>query len=199
MDERPTRDILDATYLALCEHGFADLTVQDIAAHTETSKATIHYHYDSKRDLFVAFLADLYDRYTDRMDGVTGETPREELLALVAASLEEGEDVPGVDFRTAMLEIKAQSPYDEAFRERLREFDDYLFERVRSVVAAGIEAGEFDEDVDPHRVAEFLTTTIAGAHTRRVAADRSLDRLRETLAEYVERNLVVDDASEVSD
>ncbi|WP_134671192.1 TetR/AcrR family transcriptional regulator [Halorussus marinus] len=198
MDDRPTRDILDATYLALCEHGFADLTVQDIAAHTETSKATIHYHYDSKRDLFVAFLADLYEGYTDHMDGVTRESPREELFALVEASLEEGDDVPGVDFRTAMLEIKAQSPYDDAFRERLREFDDYLFERIRSVVAAGIEAGEFDDDVDPDRVAEFLTTTISGAHTRRVAVDHSLDRLRETLIEYVERNLVADETAEVS-
>ncbi|MCG1003331.1 MULTISPECIES: TetR/AcrR family transcriptional regulator [Halobacterium] len=196
MAAQPTDEILDATYRALCEHGFANLTVQDIADHSEKSKATIHYHYDSKHDLFTAFLDDLYGDYVDHLDSVEGETHREHLLALVEFSLAEGGDVPGIDFRTAMLEIKAQAPYEEDFRERLTKFDRYLADRIRDVVEAGVEAGEF-RDVDPETTAEFLVTTIKGAHTRRVSVDHPLDRIRETLVEYVETRLV-DDRTEVS-
>jgi TetR/AcrR family transcriptional repressor of nem operon len=194
MAAQPTDEILDATYRALCEHGFADLTVQDIADNSEKSKATIHYHYDSKQDLFEAFLEYLYDDYTDHVDDVSGETYREHLLALVEFSLAEGGDVPGIDFRTAMLEIKAQAPYDEGFRKRLTDFDQYLTDRIEAVVADGVEAGEFHADVDPETTAEFLVTTIKGAHTRRVSVNHPIDRIRETLAEYVETHLVADGA-----
>ncbi|NIC00551.1 TetR/AcrR family transcriptional regulator [Halobacterium sp. R2-5] len=190
----PTDEILEATYRALCEHGFADLTVQDIADHSEKSKATIHYHYDSKHDLFTAFLEYLYDDYTEHVDAVDGDTHRERLLALVEFSLAEGGDVPGIDFRTAMLEIKAQAPYDDAFREQLTRFDRYLADRIREVIEAGVDAGEFREDVDPETTAEFLLTTIKGAYTRHVSVDHPLDRIRETLAEYVETRLVADRA-----
>lgn len=198
MAEQPTREILDATYRALCEHGYADLTVQNIADHSEKSKATIHYHYDSKHDLFSAFLQDLYEDYADRLDAVSGETRREELLALLEFVLAEGGDAPDVDFRTALLEVKAQAPYDEAFRDRLAEFDEVLADRIRSVVAAGVAAGEFDDGVDPETTAEFLVTAVKGAHTRRVAVDHSLEGIRETLGEYVETNLVAG-AREVND
>ncbi|GAA0285620.1 TetR/AcrR family transcriptional regulator [Halobacterium noricense] len=194
MAAQPTDEILDATYRALCEHGFADLTVQDIADNSEKSKATIHYHYDSKQDLFEAFLEYLYDDYIDHVDDVSGETHREHLLALVEFSLAEGGDVPGIDFRTAMLEIKAQAPYDGGFRKRLTDFDQYLTDRIETVVEAGVEAGEFRADVDPETTAEFLVTTIKGAHTRRVSVNHPLDRIRETLAEYVETRLVADGA-----
>ncbi|MEF8974259.1 MAG: helix-turn-helix domain-containing protein, partial [Haloarcula sp.] len=40
-------DIMDATYRALCTHGYADLTMQDIADESDKSKAALHYHYDS--------------------------------------------------------------------------------------------------------------------------------------------------------
>lgn len=193
MADESTDEILEATYRALCKHGFADVTVQDIADRSAKSKATIHYHYDSKQDLFTAFLASLYDDYTDRLDAVAGDTAREELLALLEFSLAEGDDAPGIDFRTAMLEIKAQAPYDDGFRERLTAFDTYLTDRIRDVVASAVAAGEFRADVDPDRTAEFLVTTIKGAHTRRVAVDHPLDRIRGTLVEYVETRLVAGD------
>jgi len=194
MAAEPTDEILEATYRALCEHGYADLTVQDIADNSEKSKATIHYHYDSKQELFEAFLEYLYEDYTEHLDAVGGDTYREQLLALVEFSLAEGGDVPGIDFRTAMLEIKAQAPYDEGFRDRLGEFDRYLAERIESIVAGGVAAGEFRGDVDPETTAEFLVTTIKGAHTRRVSVNHPLDRIRETLTEYVETRLVADGA-----
>lgn len=82
MADEPASEILDATYRALCEYGYANITLQDIAAEADTSKASIHYHYDSKNQLFVAFLDELYNQFTNRVGSPTGDTPREQLEAL---------------------------------------------------------------------------------------------------------------------
>ncbi|SEP09097.1 transcriptional regulator, TetR family [Halogranum amylolyticum] len=55
MATQPQR-FLEATYRALCRHGYADLTVGDIAAEAERSKSLVHYYYGSKEHLFTEFL-----------------------------------------------------------------------------------------------------------------------------------------------
>lgn len=76
MADDPATEILDATYRALCAHGYANLTLQDIAVEADTSKASIHYHYDSKNQLFAAFLDELFERFIDRVDSPEGDTPQ---------------------------------------------------------------------------------------------------------------------------
>lgn len=198
MSEDPTNDILESTYRALCEHGYAALTLQDIAAESETSKATIHYHYGTKDELFSAFLSYLYERYTSRIDAASDDDPREHLSLLLEASLLNHADVPDQRFQTAILEVKAQAPYDDAIQQHLAEFDAYLFERLRTIVEAGVEAGEFDETVEPSAVADFLTTTVKGAHTRQVTVDHAPEQLYDTMIDYIETHLIADEPAEVS-
>ncbi|MFC6767694.1 TetR/AcrR family transcriptional regulator [Natrinema soli] len=196
MNDEPTSEILNATYRALCKHGYAELTLQCIAAESEMSKAAIHYYYESKNELFVAFLDFLYDRYTTQIDSTARDSPREHLRSLLEVLLTTDEDTPGTEFRTAMLEVKAQAPYDDEIQDRLVEFGDYLFERIREIIAAGIDAGEFDESVAPSRIAEVFTTIIVGSHTRQVAVDYSTDRLGETITSYIETHLLISTAVE---
>lgn len=198
MDDDPKTEILDATYQALCTHGYANLTLEDIAAESDRSKASIHYYFDRKRDLFAAFLGYLFEKYTDVVDGSTGDTARETLLALLDVLLTDGEDAPDTEFQTAMLEMKAQAPYDDGVRAWFTESDELLSDRIRAIIADGVESGELDERVDPDLSAEFLTTAIQGARTRRVAVGHSMDRIHEVTTRYVETQLVGRDASEVS-
>ena len=194
MNDEPAQEILGATYRALCEHGYAALTLQDIAAEADRSKASIHYHYDSKDELFVAFLDFLYERYADHLDSAAGDTPREHLLSLLDTLLTDAEDAPDTGFRTAMLEVQAQAPYNDAVQDQLTAFDERLFGQLREIIEAGIDAGEFGESVDPELAAEFLTTTINGAHTRQVAVDHSTGPLYDAVRRYVETQLVADAA-----
>lgn len=177
-----------ATYRALCRHGFASLTMQDIADESPKSKAALHYHYDTKHDLLVAFLEYLYDRFRERVDAIDHDDPAERLLALAETVL----DPPAPDereFRTAMLELRAQAPYDADYRDRLAEFDRHVRERVAETVAEGVERGVFAADTDPDAVATFVVTVVSGAHTRRVTLDCPdcpIDAARTVLTEYVE-------------
>ena len=198
MDDDTATEILEATYRALCQHGYAALTVKDIAAEAGRSKASIHYYYDSKENLFTEFLDFLYERYTAKITGVDGSTPREELDALLDTVLTDGGQTPGQEFRTAILEIKAQAPYNDAFRTQLGRFDAVLFDRLQEIIAAGVETGEFDSRVEPTVAAEFLVTAITGAHTRHVATDRSMDRFNKTVTRYAETHLLADTPAEAT-
>jgi len=197
MADDPATEILDATYRALCEHGYANLTLQDIAAEADASKSSIHYHYDSKDQLFVAFLDDLYDRFTDRVDSPEGDTPYEQLDELLQVLLTTDAEPPLREFRTVMLELKAQAPYNSTLQERLTGFDEYLIEQLREILAAGMDEGEFDDDIEPARDVEFLATTITGAQTRHVTINQPSDQLYDTMTRYMERHLLADEQPEV--
>lgn len=61
-----------ATYRALCAHGYADLTMQEIANEAGVSKAALHYHYDTKRALILSFLDMLSSDFEARLDDALG-------------------------------------------------------------------------------------------------------------------------------
>ena len=193
MGDDVSEAIMAATYRALCTHGYADLTMQDIADETDKSKAALHYHYDSKRDLLLAFLDHLNDAFTDRVRDPPGETPAARLRTFVDRVLSPPE--PDADareaFGTAMLELKAQAPYDDGVRERMRAFDDFLLETVRGLLEDGTEAGTF-RAVEPDDTSRFIVTAIEGAWTKHVAVDQDLACTRRMLRNYVDTHLVAD-------
>ena len=174
---------VEATYRALCECGFADVTMQDIADETDRSKAALHYHYDGKEDLFRHFLEYLYEEFEQTTADPSGETPAERLIGLVRAVLRTEDD--GQQFTTAFLEIKAQAPYREGFREQLTRFDDRVRDRVATLVAEGREAGEFPPETDPDELAAFVTTYLHGTWTRSVAAGGDVAAMRERLVAHL--------------
>lgn len=196
MDDTPTTDILEATYRALRQHGYANLTLHDIAIESSKSKATIHYHFGTKRELFLAFLDYLYDQYTEQIDAASGETPRTHLTSLLNTLLRNPTDHPNQGFQTVLLEIRAQAPYDATIQAKLVEFDAYLSDRFEAIIEAGIQARKFDDDVDPSTAADFLTTTINGAHTRQVAVNHPPDHLHDTMTRYIQTYLLVDEPAE---
>ena len=186
-DER-REEIMRAVYAALCANGYARLTMQDIADQSSLSKGALHYHYDTKRDLLLAFLGHLYERFVDRLEeaeAAAGDDPADRLVALVDAALVPPAKDDLREFRTAMLEIKAQAPYEPAYRERLADFDAYVHDRVESIVAEGIERERFSESIDPADAASFVVTAITGAHTRCAATGEPVGATRRALAEYL--------------
>ncbi|MFB6129328.1 MAG: TetR/AcrR family transcriptional regulator [Salinigranum sp.] len=180
--------IMRATYRALCEHGFADLTMQAIATEYGKTTAAIHYHYETKDDLVAAFLEYLLDKFVEHVHAVETTEPNERLEQLLDRLLTEREDHR--DLMVAMLELRAQAPYNEQWREQLRRNDAYVQYLLRTVVADGVERGVF-ADVDADHAARALLTMIDGARTRYVALGEAdaLSEARRTAREYVDRVL----------
>ncbi len=181
-----------ATYCALCRHGYAELTMHDIAAEYDRSKGNLHYHYDTKRDLLLAFLDHLIERFRERLPDENAR-PEERLESFLDATLSPPGDGDGGtghrEFETALLELKAQAPYDEAFRDRLVALDSLLKEALYDIIEDGIEAGVFAADADPCALTDLTATVIDGVHVRSVAFGESPAAARELLATHFETHL----------
>lgn len=137
---------MQATYRALGEHGYADLTVKRIAEEYGKSTAAIRYHYDTKEDLLAAFLDFLLDQSTDAVHQVETTDPGRRLELLLDRLL-----VDLADHRTllvAMLEMRSQAPSKDAFAERFQQSDEYVRYLLRTVIDHGSAEGVFREDTD---------------------------------------------------
>ncbi|MFB6183720.1 MAG: TetR/AcrR family transcriptional regulator [Haloarculaceae archaeon] len=191
--ESAREEIMHATYRALCEHGYADLTTKAIADESGTSTALLHYYFDTKEDLLVAFLEFLLERLQETVDVEAARDDPPKQLAILVEKLLFGPD-DYKDFQTAMLELRSQAPFNAAYREQLRKNDREVTKLVADIVDRGIEAGVF-RDVDPDRTARYLVATIDGARTQWVTLDDDAvlaDVSEELRADLSERLLVGD-------
>ena len=195
MSSESTAEIIEATGRALCEHGYADLTMQRIADESSVTSAAIHYHFDTKEELLNAFLDDLLDCFESRL-ACEAQDPRERLKDFLNAVFEESSSDHD-DFPVALMELKAQAPYHDLFRERFVELDEVVRSVVESAVRDGIEAGYFDE-TDPERVAHLVATMINGSHVRTVALDEDSSQTRESIEETLTLHLGWTPGSEVA-
>jgi len=189
--DNPNEDIMRATYQALQEHGYADLTIKRIAEEYGKSTAAIHYHYDTKDDLLAAFLDYVLDQFQNTVHEVETTDPEQRLDLLLDKLLVDVQDLPGL--LVAILELQSQAPYKEAFRERFRQNDEYVRYMLRTVIDQGIQDGVFN-DVDAEHTARALMTIVDGGRTRAVVFDEeeALATARQTAEEYVTAVLAVD-------
>ncbi|WP_226022567.1 TetR/AcrR family transcriptional regulator [Halomicrobium salinisoli] len=159
--------IMDATFAALCERGFADLTMQSIADEFEKSKSLLHYHFDSKEDLLVSFLEHLLEEFIADIEDCPEMDPAGRLLWMAQLVITGHGDDWAEDFHTAMLELRAQAPYNDAIREQLVHNDAVIREEIAGIVREGIAAGQFRE-VDPEVFAATFRSAIEGAQSHEV-------------------------------
>lgn len=160
-------EILDGVYQALCTHGYAELTMQDIADECDKSKSLLHYHYDTKADLLVAFLDRMFTDYEARLDSERDDPPQERLVAFIARFVFTPEQDERESFHLALLEMRSQGPFDEHIREQLVRSDELLRGTVADILQDGIDEGVF-EPVDVNRTAALVVATLDGARTRQI-------------------------------
>jgi AcrR family transcriptional regulator len=190
-------EIMEATYRALCEHGYAALTMQDIADEFDRSKSSLHYHYDTKGELLVAFIDHILADFEERVEESEGAPPDERLAAFVDWFVFGPDEADRERFHVALLELRAQGPFNEAYREQLRRSDDLLVDTVAEILEDGIETGVFAE-TDPEATATLLVAALDGARTRQITLEDPTytDRVRETLVDRVIAPLLRDSSAE---
>lgn len=194
--ERPDtrRAIMGSTYRALCEHGYAALTMQDIADELGKSTSLLHYHFDTKDELLVAFIDHLLEEFEERIE-TSADDPPDERLAEFLDQFVFAPDDERAAFHTALLELRSQAPFNDAYREQLRRSDELTRETLENIIEDGIEAGVFRADADPEAVAQLLFATLDGARVRQVTLMEAgyAASVREALYEHVIDDLLVEE------
>lgn len=194
-DSNDTREgIMKATYDALCEHGYADLTIQRIGDEFPKSKSLVYHHYDGKDELLLDFLEFMLDRFETNVPRRDYEDAAAHLQALLDHVIPDSLDDERREFTSAIIELRAQAAHDPAYHEHFTRHTRFFHERFETIIEQGIEEGSF-RDVDSNQVAAFLLTTIEGTMVQRVTADvgESGPAVRDELQAYIETRLLGED------
>jgi len=183
--------LLEATRQALCNHGFADLTMQAIADESDKSKAALHYHFDTKEQLLAATLEYLLEEFLEEVDVGENDDPETQLRGLIEAMLfgpngREGDSSEHWEFHTALLEVQSHAPHDETYRAQFTDNFDSVRKVYAEIIRDGIKQGLF-RDVDPEAVATHIMTSIKGARVHQVATEHDdvAASVHDTLRKYV--------------
>lgn len=189
MTSQDARDvIMAATYEALCEVGYSDLTAQAIADRTDRSKSALFYHYDSLETLVADFVEYLLEGFDGRIAETHDRPALERLVMFVDWFLSEPDDEQ-LGFHTALLELRAQAPYNDVYRQKLREGDDRLREALEEILRDGIDEGVF-RDHDPETVAPLLLAAFDGGRIRQFTLGR--DEYLETVEAGIVDHILAD-------
>jgi AcrR family transcriptional regulator len=166
-DPLVTDEIFDGVYRALCDHGYAALTMQDIADECDKSKSLLHYHYDTKEDLLVGFLDQMLADYEEKLESRADQPPVDRLVEFVARFVFTPEDTERASFHLALLEMRSQGPFNERIRASLQRSDKLLRNTLADILEEGIEEGVF-EPVDVEETAALFVAMLDGARTRQI-------------------------------
>lgn len=163
-------ELMRATYLALCEHGYASLTIQRISDEFPKSKSLIYHHYDGKDDLLLDFLEFMLERFEGTVPFEDTSGADEHLRAVLDHVLATPLPDERREFARAMVELRAQAAHDERYRDHFTRSDRFFQDRIAAIIESGIDDGTFS-DVDSEAVATFLLTVVNGSMTQRVTSD----------------------------
>lgn len=168
--EATRRGLLEAAFEEIYVNGFQAASLHSILRAAEVTKGALYHHFASKAELGIAVLDEVIRgvMLEDWIQPVAGaeEDPIGALQRVVRAKadkLSDEEIALGCPLNNLAQEM---SPVDERFRERVNE----TFEEWETAFAEALERGQAEgsvrRDVDTHRVAAFLVSSIEGTFGR---------------------------------
>ncbi|WP_228717278.1 TetR/AcrR family transcriptional regulator [Allosaccharopolyspora coralli] len=185
------QQILDAAWHLIAERGYHAVRITDIARACGTSTATIHYHFPGRDDLLVETL-----RYSVRLaferqiaELQTVDDAHERLLRLVELQL------PTDGLLRSEWSIWLQVWNESALRPELRVLHSDSYTRWHETIARTIGEGQCQglfTDADPEELTLTLTALVDGLGIQVLTGrpGRSVDRMRQVLQDFVDRNIV---------
>jgi AcrR family transcriptional regulator len=173
------RDILVAAREEFCEFGLDGARVDRIAARAAANKRLLYHYYGNKEALYSAVLLDAYQeiRNGERELHLQELTPSEAMRRLVSFTFDHFRKNPWF-IRLLATENILRAEFVKNIAE-IPDLHSTIVEQIRTVLAAGQEAGLFRPGVDPIH----LYVSIAGVsyfyfsniHTLSVIFGRRLD------------------------
>ena len=179
VEEERREQILSAACVVISEIGFKSLRIADVAKRAGMSTGTVHYYFDTKRDLMHAAFEYNFEHSLARRTPILEQfpDPRDRLHAFVESYLPKDEVTIGAWCVWAELWVEALHDAD------LQELNERVYGEWRRIVAAiirdGQDAGYF-RDGDPVLQANALVAMIDGLALQVLMGSRSmsLERMR---------------------
>lgn len=186
------RELLEATGNAIAEYGVSNVTTQKIADEWGRSQSLVHYYYETKADLVVAYIEHLHDGISREYAEYTGNSPLERLERAVVWDHCDDESRSA---SLALFDLHGNAPFNERYQKALNDLEDEARDFLETAIRDGIEAGTF-RNVSPAEVATLLLSAHDGGILRTATLDRQADGalLESGIEQYVARVLLTEEA-----
>lgn len=190
--DTPT-EILKATCRVLAREGYPGLTTQKIAEECEMSQGVVHYHYNTKEELFLAVIDQLSQQRTASLERLPEGDVLDRLDVFFDCVLE-GLDDSGYRPAVVELAIHAQASHNATVQSQLSEGSGRRSELLTGIIEDGIDRKIF-RPVDTERTVAAVLSMVDGARFRAAAFDceTSVSHVRETLDRFVHAELLMED------
>jgi TetR/AcrR family transcriptional regulator, cholesterol catabolism regulator len=185
------QQILDTATAVFAEKGIVAATVRDISERAGILSGSLYHHFASKEEMISEILAPVIRAQIDEFDRIVAQhdDPTEILRLVIAAEIAQSAHTPQVAriLRQDEHHIPVLTGLDEVVRQRR-----LIRARVESVIADGINAGQFRSDCDPGvtSLAIFDLTLSAYRHLKPLGR-YSTEELTKTLTALLMQGLVV--------
>ena len=182
--------LLAAAYRVFAQRGYAQATIDDIAAACGVSKGAVYHHFASKEELFRALLAD-HGHEVDEMVAVVARAKsfRDLIRGFVAVWIGHYRDDPL--FMPLSLEYRVQATREPWARELVAAFYAQVRALIGGVLRLGQETAFVRRDLDVDVAARFIFGALDGACLQatidpdNVGIDGVEDRLTDMISRYV--------------
>ncbi|MGQ3413919.1 TetR/AcrR family transcriptional regulator [Natrinema sp. LN54] len=186
--------IMSATYVALCKHGYSDLTIQRIGDEFSKSKSLLYHHYDSKDDLLLDFLEFMLNQVEEQIPVYGDGDVDDHIGEIVDQTFGFGDTATPTEFTQAIVELRSQATHNDDYREYFTRSDRFIRKHIAHTIRSGIEQGEFQE-VDPQQTAALFQSVFLGTMVFRVTNDEEavLEDSRDAFERYIREYLLVEE------
>jgi AcrR family transcriptional regulator len=192
VSEERRMQIIEAALACFTRQGYANTTIDDIAAESGLSKGAIYWYFKSKDDVFkAAFISMFEDVGAESMAALQAcETAVEKLRLAARTMVDLARDIEG--YFALIVEFWAQSEN----RDEVMGFGAEVLTQYQQVIAAifesGIQSGEF-RAVDTDALAWMIMTAYDGlAAYDMMLPNLDMDKISETFIETLLKGLMVD-------
>jgi len=182
------KQILDAACTVIAKRGLQELRLLEVASVAGVSSGTIHYYFDTKRELVNAAFEYNFRHSLERRQWLRDES--REPLELLGEIVESYVPSRGVSLRAwrVWADLWAEGMRDPALQKINEELYGRWRELVRNTIAAAQRAGTAREG-DPELLANMLIAMVDGLAMQVLlkAKAMSLDTMRDTCRAFIDQ------------
>lgn len=181
-------EILEATFYALRQHGYADLTISKIGDEFDKSQSLIYHHYDNKDELLVDLLEYMLEQMEKQVP-LPSESP-EEYIRIIVDEIFGSTSDDDIEFSQAVIELRAQAAHDDDYSRLFRRSDEFIRKQIARVIQAGVDSGAFEVE-NPSQTAALFHTVLIGIQAESITSEeQTIEDVRAEFQRYVENCLL---------
>jgi len=157
------RDLMEAAQALIATRGLEGLRTRDVAARAGVNIATLHYYFATKEALIAGVVTHLSDQFrtvhAPRLFTGAG-TPLQRLRQEFADA--RFYQIERLELWLAINELSIRALRDPAIASILHRLDRYWYVSLDTIIAEGIDTGDFRADLDSAVVTDILLGFLRG-------------------------------------